>query len=255
MINPIAFHIGSIEIRWYGIIFALAFLVGILIAAKLAKKRNISSDTIYDFSIWLILGSVIGARIGHVFFYNWNYYSQHLNEIFSIWNGGVALYGGILGAVIAALIYCRIKKIEFYDLGDIFVIPLAFGTIFGRIGNFINQELYGKVTTLPWGVKFDNVSGIRHPTQIYESIGNLFLFLILIFIWRKNTKKGIIFWSYLGIYSFIRFLAEFLREDKIIALGLTLTQLIIMPIFITSIYFIYKINKKQKNEIQKANTA
>ena len=255
MINPIAFHIGSLEIRWYGIIFALAFLIGIFMAARLAKKRNISADTIYDFSIWLILGSVIGARIGHVFFYNWSYYIKHLNEIISIWNGGVSLYGGILGAVIVALIYCKIKKMEFYDLGDIFVIPLAFGTIFGRIGNFINQELYGKITTLPWGVKFDNAVGIRHPTQIYESIGNLIVFLILIFMWRKNVKKGTIFWSYLSIYSLIRFLAEFLREDKIIAIGLTLTQLIIVPIFIVSLFFLYKINKKQKNEIQKTNIA
>jgi phosphatidylglycerol---prolipoprotein diacylglyceryl transferase len=255
MINPIAFHIGSLDIRWYGIIFALSFLLGILMAVRLAKKRNISSEVIYDFSIWLIPGSVIGARIGHVFFYNWNYYSQHLNEIISIWNGGVSLYGGILGAVIAALIYCRVKKIEFYDLGDIFVIPLAFGTIFGRIGNFINQELYGKVTTLPWGVKFDNVEGLRHPIQIYESIGNLLVFLILIFIWRKNVKKGTIFWSYLGIYSFIRFLAEFLREDRIIAFGLTLTQLIIIPLFLISLFFLYKLNNKQKNEIQKTNTA
>ena len=121
--------------------------------------------------------------------------------------------------------------------------------------HFINQELYGKITTLPWGVKFDNAVGIRHPTQIYESIGNLIVFLILIFMWRKNVKKGTIFWSYLSIYSLIRFLAEFLREDKIIAIGLTLTQLIIVPIFIVSLFFLYKINKKQKNEIQKTNIA
>lgn len=252
MINPISFSIGSLQIRWYGIIFALAFLFGILIAIKLSKKRNISEDIIYDFSIWLILGSVIGARIGHVFFYNWNYYSQNLVQIFQIWNGGVSLYGGILGAVIATLIYSRIKKLEFYDMGDIFVIPLAFGTIFGRIGNFINQELYGRVTNLPWGIYFDNVQGKRHPTQIYEAIGNLVVFLILIFMWKKNVKKGTIFWSYISIYSLIRFLAEFLREDIMVLFGMTMTQLLIIPLFVLSIYFIYRINSKPKikNEIQ-----
>ncbi|MBI2671047.1 prolipoprotein diacylglyceryl transferase [Candidatus Woesearchaeota archaeon] len=242
MIDPIAFRIGSLEIRWYGIIFALAFFVGILMATRLARKRNISKDIIYDFAIWLIPSAVIGARIGHVLG-NFNYYIKSPGEIIAIWHGGVALYGGILGAVIAAIIFCKKKNIDFYDLGDIFVVPLAFGTTFGRIGNFINQELYGKLTSLPWGVYFDGVTGKRHPTQIYEAIGNLAVFLILIFLWKKNYKPGTIFWSYLVIYSFIRFFAEFLREGKIVFLGLTTMQLLTIPLFILSIYFIYSLNK------------
>lgn len=249
MTNPIAFNIGSLEIRWYGIIYSLAFLLGILIAAKLAKKRNISKDLIYDFAIWLIPSAVIGARIGHILG-NLDYYAKNPLEIIAIWHGGVALYGGILGAIIAAIIFCKKKNIKFYDLGDIFVIPLAFGTIFGRIGNFINQELYGKVTNLPWGVEFENVPGKRHPTQIYEAIGNLVIFGILLILWRKNLKAGTIFWSYLGIYSFIRFFAEFLREGDVLFLGLTTMQILSIPLFVVSVYFIYRLNK---NAIQQTD--
>ncbi len=190
MINPIAFSIGSLQITWYGIIYALSFLIGILIAAKLAVKRNIIKDKIYDFSLYLIIFVVIFARLFHVFVYNFSYYMSNPSQILQIWKGGVSLIGGFIGAVLAALYFAKKNKINFYDLGDIFVIPLALGTTFGRIGNFINQELYGKVTNLPWAIKFDNVPGLRHPTQIYEAIGNFVIFIILLIMWKKTTKKG-----------------------------------------------------------------
>lgn len=244
MVNPVAFSIGALEIRWYGIIYATFFFLGILIAARLARRKNLNRDDIYDFALYLIPLSVIGARLFHVFFYNFNYYIRNPLEIIAIWNGGVSLYGGIAGAALAAFIFCRKKKIKFYDLADIFVIPLAFGTIFGRIGNFINGELYGKVTNLPWGVYFEGVEGKRHPTQIYEALGNLIVLLILIFLWRKNPRPGVMFWTYMLSYGIIRFVAEFLREDVAVLIGLTLTQLLIIPLFAYSVYYIVKVNKK-----------
>ncbi len=248
MINPIAFSIGSLQITWYGIIYALSFLIGILIAAKLSIKRNIPKDKIYDFSLYLIIFVVIFARLFHVFLYNFSYYVSNPVQILQIWKGGVSLIGGFVGAVLAALYFCKKNKINFYDLGDIFVIPLALGTTLGRIGNFINQELYGKLTNLPWAVKFDNVTGLRHPTQIYEAIGNFIILIILIIMWKKTTKKGLLFWTYILIYSFIRFFAEFLRDTSdLIANFLTITQIILVPIFILALYFIIKI---KKNEIQ-----
>ena len=216
-------------------------------ATKLAKKRNIPKDVVYDFAVWLIPSAVIGARLGHILG-NLGYYTKHPSEIIAIWHGGVALYGGILGAIIAAIIFCKKKNIRFYNLADIFVIPLAFGTIFGRIGNFINQELYGKITNLPWGVQFDNVVGKRHPTQIYEAFGNFIIFFVLIWLWKKNVKLGIVFWSYLTIYSFIRFFAEFLRDGNPFWIGLTMMQLIIIPVFFISIFYIYNINKVYINK-------
>jgi len=176
MIDPVIFNIGSLEIRWYGLIMALSFLIGSFIAVKLGKKRNLSKDQVYDFLLYLIPLSIIFARLFHVFVYNFDYYIQNPLQIVQIWKGGVSLFGGLLGALLAALIFSKKRKIKFYDLADVFIIPLSFGIIFGRIGNFINQELYGKITNLPWAIKFDNVEGLRHPTQIYEAIGHLIIF-------------------------------------------------------------------------------
>lgn len=244
MINPVVFRISTLEIRWYGIIMALAFFFGSLIAVKLGKKRNLTKDQIYDFLLYLIPLSIIFARLFHVFFYNFNYYLENPAQIIQIWKGGVSLYGGLLGALIAGLIFSKRRKIKLLDLADVFIIPFSFGIIFGRIGNFINQELYGKVTSLPWAVKFDNVPGLRHPTQIYEAIGHLFIFLILLYLWKKEKPKGFIFYSFIIMYSIFRFFMEFLREDTQIFLNLTLTQLLIIPILLITIILQISIKKK-----------
>lgn len=244
MINPIIFKIGTLEIRWYGLIMALSFLIGSFIAIKLGKKRNLSKDQVYDFLLYLIPFSIIFARLFHVFFYNFNYYLENPIQIIQIWKGGVSLYGGLLGALIAGLIFSKKRKIRFYNLADIFIIPFSFGIIFGRIGNFINQELYGKITNLPWAVKFDIVEGLRHPTQIYEALGHLIIFLILIILWRKDKPKGFIFYTFIITYSIFRFFMEFLREDTVVLFNLTLTQLLIIPILILSIILIKTLKKK-----------
>ena len=244
MIDPVIFNIGSLEIRWYGLIMALSFLIGSFIAVKLGKKRNLSKDQVYDFLLYLIPLSIIFARLFHVFVYNFDYYIQNPLQIVQIWKGGVSLFGGLLGALLAALIFSKKRKIKFYDLADVFIIPLSFGIIFGRIGNFINQELYGKITNLPWAIKFDNVEGLRHPTQIYEAIGHLIIFLLLLIIWKKNPKKGFIFYSFIIMYSIFRFFMEFLREDTPFLLGLTITQLLIIPILIISIILMKNLKKE-----------
>ena len=244
MINPVIFRIYSLEIRWYGLIMALSFLIGSFIAIKIGKKRNLSKDNVYDFLIYLIPLSIIFARLFHVFVYNFNYYISNPTQIIQIWKGGVSIFGGLVGALLAALIYSKRKKVDFYDIADVFIIPFSFGIIFGRIGNFINQELYGKITSLPWAVKFTYIEGLRHPTQIYEAIGHLIIFIILLFIWKKEKPKGFVFYSFIIMYSIFRFFMEFLREDTPILLNLTITQVIIIPILITSIILIKNLKKK-----------
>jgi len=244
VINPIIFKIGSLEIRWYGLIMALAFLIGSLIAVKLGKKRNLNKDQVYDFLIYLIPFSILFARLFHVFVYNFSYYTSNPIQIFQIWKGGVSLFGGLFGALIAAIIYSKVKKVPLLNLADVFIIPLSFGIIFGRIGNFINQELYGKITNLPWAMKFDNVEGLRHPTQIYEALGHLIIFLVLIFIWKKSPRKGVIFYIFLILYSTFRFFMEFLREGDILIFKLTTTQLIIVPIILISFFLLLRLKKE-----------
>ena len=223
---------------------ALAFLIGSLIAVKLGKKRNLNKDQVYDFLIYLIPFSILFARLFHVFVYNFSYYTSNPIQIFQIWKGGVSLFGGLFGALIAAIIYSKVKKVPLLNLADVFIIPLSFGIIFGRIGNFINQELYGKITNLPWAMKFDNVEGLRHPTQIYEALGHLIIFLVLIFIWKKSPRKGVIFYIFLILYSTFRFFMEFLREGDILIFKLTTTQLIIVPIILISFFLLLRLKKE-----------
>ncbi len=242
MLNPVAFSIGSLEIRWYGIIMALGFLIGLFISIKLAKQRNISKETIYDYFVWLIPSSIIGARLLAVIL-NPEYYHSFL-DIIAVWNGGMAVHGGIIGAIIATYFFTKKRKLHFYDISDIIVIPLALGLALGRIGNFINQEFVGKPSNLPWAVKFDNYPELRHPSQIYESIKNLIIFTITLKLYTiKKLKKGTVTWIFLLLYSILRFSVEFVK-DMPTYYGLTYGQIISIPIAILSISMLYKIAKK-----------
>lgn len=189
MIDPTIFQIGSIAIRWYGVIMAFGFILGLYISVHLAKQRKISKNTIVDYFIYLIPASIIGARLLAVIL-NYPIYLNDPLEIFALWHGGMAIHGGIIGAVLVTLYFCKKRDINFYDIADIIVIPLGLGLALGRIGNFINQEFIGKPTNLPWGVYFDNLPEKRHPSQIYEALKNLIIFTITLklYIFKKLKK-------------------------------------------------------------------
>src|SRR3989344_5052686 len=170
-INPVLFSIGSLEIRWYGIIFVIGFLIAYFMIGYLAKRKalNLTKDDTADLLFYLVIGILIGARAFYVFIYNAGYYISNPLESLMFWHGGLSFHGGLVGAVIAAWIFCRKKKLSMLELGDIIVIPLAIGLCLGRIANFINGELVGMVTNLPWCVNFKGYEGCRHPSQLYES--------------------------------------------------------------------------------------
>ena len=248
-INPILLHLGPLEIRWYGVILVLMFMIGIFIAIHLAKSRKIKKEDILDFMPYLIISSILMARIFHVFVYNFGYYQQHPWLMLAIWKGGISVHGGVLGGILAALIYCKKRKIVFYDLADILVIPLSFGVIFGRMGNLINQELYGKLTTLPWGITFSTIPGKRHPSQIYEAITHAITFSVLLYLYKlKSLPKGFIFWSFVTLYSFFRFMTEFFRDQATTLFGLSTAQLMSIVLFILGSIFLWKIFKIPKPE-------
>ena len=241
MIDPTAFQIGNIAIRWYGIIMALGFFLAYLITKKLAKYRNISEKDMTDYFLYFIPSSIIGARLWAVIL-NYQYYSNPL-EIFAVWNGGMAIHGGIAGAMLATYYYTKKRKLHFYDIADIIVIPTALGLALGRIGNFINQEFFGRPTNLPWGINFDNVEGKRHPSQIYESLKNLIIFSITLKLYLfKTLKRGIIFWTFILLYSILRFGVEFFKDMQL-WYGLTYGQIISIPLFVLSIIMLRRIMK------------
>jgi len=233
--NPILFKIGSIVVGWYGVIMALMFLIGYFITLKLAPSKNIKRRDIEDFFLFLIPISLIGARIFEVLFYESNYYLSNPVKILSIWDGGLSIHGALVFSIIFGIYFAKKRNINFYDLADIFVIPLSFGLIFGRFANFINQELYGKVTNVPWAVNFEGIKGKRHPTQIYESIKNLFIFITLLILYKtKDIERGFIFWTFVFLYSVLRFVIEFWKDFPSIYFGMNMGQLLTLPFLIIS---------------------
>ena len=213
--DPVAIQIFSIEIRWY----SLAYIIGILVGWFISKKLFISDVKIKerfdDFITYVILGIVIGGRLGYVIFYNFDYYLNNLIEIFKIWQGGMSFHGGLIGIILVSFLFAKKNNQNPFQYLDIISIVAPIGIFFGRIANFINSELYGVETSLPWGVKFIKVDNLyRHPSQLYEAIfEGLFLFIILIYLRNKISRRipGLISAMFLIIYSTFRFVIEFFR--------------------------------------------
>lgn len=221
-INPVMISIGPFSLYWYGCFIVGAIALSFFLAKRRIEKKKldfgITLDNIYDFIIGAVLISVLSARLYYVLF-NLKYYLANPSEILKIWNGGLAIYGGIIGAIIYTLIFCRIKKIKFYDLADFASPYLPLSQAIGRWGNFVNQEAYGSITNLPWKMGIFE-SGIGeyiyvHPTFLYESICNFILFWILIKLSKNRKFDGQIFFSYMIGYGIIRSVVEGLRTDSL----------------------------------------
>src|SRR3989344_4724407 len=251
-INPVLASIGPFQIRYYGIFFVSGFIIAYFLLSYLAKRKKISlaKDDISDFLVYVIIGTILGARLVYVLVYNFPFYLQKPYEIIAIWHGGLSFHGGLIGAAIAGYYFCKKKKISFYTLADIAVIPLALGLALGRLGNFTNGELYGRITNLPWGVKFQDAEGFRHPSQIYEALKNLIIFFTLWIIKDKTLPKGFMFWLFVVMYSALRFMVEFFRQPDeqlgFIIGFLSMGQVLSIVMFVIGIFFFYKVSKKAK---------
>jgi len=248
--DPVAFDFFSFQIRWYSI----AYILGIIFGWAYCKKKLIKDTKILilfdDLIAYIIVGIIIGGRLGYVLFYNFKYYLENISEIFMVWNGGMSFHGGLIGTILATLWFSKKNKINTYIFLDLISLVAPIGIFFGRIANFINSELYGKETDVLWSVKFlavDNIS--RHPSQIYEAIfEGIVLFILLNYILKKNISNipGVISSLFLIFYSIFRFLIEFFRvpDQQIgyIIFNLSLGQLISIIFFIFGIYLFFKKN-------------
>lgn len=192
--DPIAFTIFGLEVRWYGILIASAVVIGTILAIKEAKRKGISEDTILDLLLFVLPAAIIGARLHYVLF-SWDNYKNNLIEILNIRGGGLAIHGAVIAGVIVGLIFAKVKKISFWELADIIAPSLILGQSIGRWGNYANQEAYGGPTDLPWAIVVDGVK--VHPTFLYESIWNLLVFLFLVYYSRKMIKKMEKYFSYI----------------------------------------------------------
>lgn len=249
-IDPVLWSFGPFQIRYYGLFFVLGFVIAYFLFNYLAKRKELSitKEDITDLFLYVIAGTILGARIFYVFVYNLTFYLDNPSEIIAIWHGGLSFHGALIGAVIAILIFTKKKKIDFYEIADLSVIPLALGLALGRLGNFTNGELYGRITDVPWAFRFPDAEGFRHPSQIYESFKNFTIFLALWAIKDKKLPKGFMFWLFVVMYSALRFIVEFFRQPDpqvgFIIGFLTMGQVLSIVMFVVGVYFLRKVYKK-----------
>jgi len=250
--DPIAFQVFSFEIRWY----SLAYIAGILLGWLYCKKKIIKDKVLFnlfdDFISYLVIGIILGGRLGYALFYNLNYYLENPIEILMVWNGGMSFHGGLIGVIIASFFFSNKYNMSHFIFLDLVALTAPIGIFFGRIANYINSELYGRATDLPWSVKFiliDNTN--RHPSQLYEAFfEGIILFLVLGYFFTKGylKKPGQISALFLIFYSLFRFITEFFRSPDpqigYLILNLTLGQLIsVLFLIFGGVLFFYKKNE------------
>jgi len=226
-INPAIFSIGSFQLRYYSLMYIVAFVIVYFLVLYRIKheKYKYTAENIQDYLVWAMIGLLIGGRLGYALFYNFGYYFQHPLEIilpFDFSHGfkfigisGMSFHGGLIGVVIVFILFCRKHKFNPWHFGDLFCPAIPLGYTFGRIGNFINGELFGRVTTVPWGMYFplDPSHSLRHPSQLYEALfEGIVLFILLWLIRKKKMFDGFFIGIYICGYGFVRFFIEFFRE-------------------------------------------
>ena len=214
-IDPVIFSFGLIQVRWYSLAYIFGFLIGVFLIKRI-NQNKIKNKIIDDFFIWSIIGVILGGRIGYILFYNINTLFINPIEIFYIWKGGMSFHGGLLGIIFSMILFSKKKSINFFYLSDLVSIVAPIGLFLGRIANFINVELYGRITDFPFAIIYPTIDKFpRHPSQLYEAFfEGLVLFIILFFFNRKKIDRssGIITGLFLIYYGIFRILIEFLRE-------------------------------------------
>lgn len=243
-IDPVLFSIGPLEVRYYGLAYVIGFLFVLYFLNKKKDEIGLNKNNVENLLIYIIIGTVVGARLFEALVWNPSYYLMNPLKIFAIWEGGMSLHGGIIGVIAACLYFCKKYKVNAAKLADIIVIPALIGLVLGRIANFINGELVGTVSSLPWCVKFPGYDGCRHPVQLYGAAGRALLFGYLLLLPKvKKWKDGFIFWNFVLLMGIGRFIIDFLRED-IRYLGLSIGQYLSLVMVVIAVYVLWKYYKK-----------
>ena len=265
--NPVLFQLGFFAVRWYSLMFLIGFTIGYYIIYKMFKHEGARQEWIDKLLIYVAIATIVGSRLGHVFFYQWDYYSQHPLDIIKIWEGGLASHGGTIGIIIAILLYSKyVKKKSPIWTFDRLVVPVALVGALIRIGNLFNHEIYGHDTTLPWGFRFiENLHGWMagadpiftapcHPTQIYEALAYLALFsLLMVMYWKYNCqeRKGLIFGVFLTWLFSARFFIEFIKNVQVEfeeGMALNMGQWLSVPFIIAGVVLIiYALSHKREH--------
>jgi phosphatidylglycerol:prolipoprotein diacylglycerol transferase len=251
-VNPEIVRLGPISLRWYGLLFAMGFFLGYLIFQKYFRKDGITIELLDKLTIYMVLGTVIGARLGHCFFYDASYYLANPIKILKVWEGGLASHGAAIGILIALWLFTSKYKFGYAFILDRIVITVALAGFFIRMGNLMNSEIYGMKTSLPWGFIFDRVGETqpKHPTQIYEGLCYLISFGILMGLYLKKPKwlhDGHIFGLFLILIFTSRFIIEFIKQDQSAfeaGMILNMGQLLSIPFVLAGLIIFYMAGKR-----------
>jgi phosphatidylglycerol:prolipoprotein diacylglycerol transferase len=245
--DPVAFTIFGLSIYWYGLVYALGFLFTYWFVRLHAKEIGATKETLEDILFYGMLFGILGGRLGHIIFYQLDYFLMFPAEIIRVDRGGMSIHGGLIGGALAIIYQARKHKVNVLKFFDFLVIPLSLVMVFGRIANFINQELVGNITTSPFGVNFSLVDdAIRHPSQLYESIKIMFVFQVMLYLkYAKQLKAGIITSWFLILYNGLRFIVNFTREPEVYVGPIGMGQVLSLMFTIAGIVLLVYLNKKK----------
>lgn len=255
-VSPSIFSIGSFEVRWYGLLFALAFVFGQRILTKIYVAEGRTEGDVDVITLYMIIGTVVGARLGHTLFYQPEYYLSNPIEILKIWEGGLASHGATIGILLALWLFSRKQKFDYMWVLDRIVIVVALGGTLIRLGNLMNSEIFGRPTDLPWGFIFVRQSEYshvpRHPTQLYESLSVFLLFVLLYWLWKKYKEalpRGLLFGIFVTALFLFRFLVEFLKEDQVAkeaTMALNIGQQLSIPLILIGLIILFLVWRNPK---------
>jgi len=253
-LNPEIFPLGPFSVRWYGLLFAAAIYLGFVIIEKMFKKEGHNQVIIDRLAFYTVVGLILGARLGHCFFYEPEFYLAHPLEILKIWHGGLASHGAAIGIITALILFSKKSKLNFFYVLDRIVVVVALGGFFVRMGNLMNSEIYGIVTDLPWGFVFlqNHETLPKHPTQIYEALAYLFIFIFLFKLYKKGVGKmanGNLFGWFLILVFGVRFFVEFIKNDQVAfeqTMALNMGQWLSIPFVLIGLGILLYNNSKKK---------
>ncbi|MCC2547967.1 prolipoprotein diacylglyceryl transferase [Hymenobacter sp. BT175] len=282
-VSPIIAEIGPLTLRWYGLLFMSGFVVGTFVLSHIYKSEGVSPRWVDVITLYMLVGTILGARLGHVFFYDWASYKDHPLEIFKIWHGGLASHGATLGILLAVWLFSRNNKFDYLWTLDRIVIVVAIGGALIRMGNLMNSEIVGKPTDVPWAFVFPRdtehlrpvgigetlpagalqvmpepgsspmVAVPRHPTQIYEALFCVFLLIVLYAMWnrkKEHTPRGQLFGLFVVLLFSFRFLVEFLKEDQVAferGMSLNMGQWLSLPLILVGVWVLLRAGKNPDN--------
>ena len=252
--DPVAFLIMSFEIRWYSLAYITGIIIGWLLCKKVLIQKSDINEKFDDYITYLVIGIIIGGRLGYIIFYNFNYYINNFFDIFKVWEGGMSFHGGLIGIIVASILFSKKNNQDSFLYMDLVSLVAPIGIFFGRLANFINSELYGTPTDIPWAVTFIQVDNLsRHPSQLYEAIlEGIILFIILMYFKNKDylKKPGLISGLFLIFYSLFRFFIEFVRvpDEQLgyLIFELSMGQIISLIFFVIGIILFYLKNENKQ---------